>query len=120
MQQNQLAVVVTAFTQWRKNRKGRNVPTPISLREQAVSLLNTYSSSKITAALHISGSQLKQWREHDESSVALSTFVTLPMETLALQQPFTIELSFVSGEQLRLSDVVEHAVLNTLIAAIKS
>jgi hypothetical protein len=120
MQQNQLAVVVTAFTQWRKNRKGRHVSTPISLREQAVSLLNTYSSSKIIAALHISGSQLKQWREHDTSSTALSPFVSLPMAALAPQQPFNIELRFVSGEQLRLSGVVEHELLTTLIAAIKS
>lgn len=42
------------------------------------------------------------------------------METLAPQQPFNIELRFVSGEQLRLSDIAEHEVLTTLIAAIKS
>ena len=120
MQQDQLAVVVTAFSHWRENRKGRNVSTPIPLREQAVSLLNTYSSSKITSALHISGSQLKQWRHQNNTSAAISSFVSLPVTTLAPQNAFNIELCFVSGEQLRLSDVVGHEVLTTLINAIKS
>ncbi|MCP4985317.1 MAG: hypothetical protein GY928_04370 [Colwellia sp.] len=58
--QEQLSIVVTAFAHWRSNRNGRQVPTPNALREQAVALLNHYSSSQITSSLRISGSQLKQ------------------------------------------------------------
>jgi hypothetical protein len=57
--QDQLSIVVTAFEYWRSNRNGRQVPTPTALREQTVELLNHYSSSQITSALRISGSQLK-------------------------------------------------------------
>jgi len=44
--QDQLPTVVTAFEHWRSNRNGRQVPTPLPLREQAVALLNYYSSRR--------------------------------------------------------------------------
>jgi len=59
--QDQLPNVVIAFEHWRSNRNGRQVPTPVPLREQAVALLNYYSSSQITSALRISGSSLVQY-----------------------------------------------------------
>jgi hypothetical protein len=37
---DQLSTVVSAFEHWRSNRSGRQVPTPIALREQAATLLN--------------------------------------------------------------------------------
>jgi hypothetical protein len=84
--QKQLSSVVAAFEQWRNNRNGRQVPTPQHLRQQAVLLLEHSSSSTITCALRISGTQLKQWREL--SAPANTEFVSLPLvsETCDPQQ----------------------------------
>ncbi|AZG35429.1 MULTISPECIES: hypothetical protein [Gammaproteobacteria] len=54
-----LSTLTTAFECWRSNRNSRQAPTPNTLREHAVGLLEHYSSSKITSALRISGGQLK-------------------------------------------------------------
>lgn len=117
---DQLTSVVTAFELWRSNRNGRQAPTPTSLRKQAVSLLNTYSTSQITSALRISGGQLKQWRSLMEVSVQSPQFIELPVSSTPQPAPFNIELCFASGDQLRLSSVVERDVLTTLINALKS
>ncbi|MGL4712829.1 MAG: hypothetical protein ACRCWP_09835, partial [Shewanella sp.] len=57
-----LSTLTTAFECCRSIRDSSQTPTPNTLREQAVGLLEHYSSSKITSALRISGGQLKQWR----------------------------------------------------------
>jgi hypothetical protein len=94
-EQDQLTTLVTAFEHWHSNRNGRQVPTPSALREQAVALLNHYSSSKITSALRISGSQLKQWRHTLKPAEKVPLFVHLPSPSpLLTQQPFTVELRF--------------------------
>jgi hypothetical protein len=118
--QDQISTVSAAFELWRNKRNGRQVPTPTTLREQAVSLLSTHSSSQITSALRISGSQLKQWRSSLDTPEQACQFVKLPVSVALTDNPFDIELCFVSGDQLRLSGIVDRDVLTTLIGAMKS
>jgi len=118
--QDQMSVVTAAFERWRNNRNGRQAPTPPMLREQAVSLLNTFSCSQITSALKIGASQLKQWRNAIEIPEKTSQFVELPVSPALTHNPFNVELCFVSGDQLRLCGVVDRDVLKTLIDAMRS
>jgi hypothetical protein len=76
--QDQLPPVVAAFEKWRNNRNGPQVATPEHLRQQAVLLLEHCSSSTITCALRISGTQLKQWREcSTPANTEFAEFVSL-------------------------------------------
>jgi hypothetical protein len=120
--QDQLSTAVTAFEHWRSNRNGRQVSTPIPLREQAVALLNHYSSSKITSTLRISGSQLKQWRHTPEPAEKTQLFVHLPISPppLLTQPPFTVELRFAQGNEMSLSGIVDSHIIISLISAMKS
>ena len=118
--QDQLSTVVSAFEHWRSNRNGRQVPTPIALREQAVSLLNNYSSSQITSALRISGSQLKQWLNSAVPTDSTSQFVHLPISGSPTQPPVKVELCFASGDQMHLSGLVNSDMLVSLIGAMRS
>ncbi len=118
--QDKITTVVTAFEQWRCNRNGRQAPTPTTLREQAVSLLNHYSSSKITSALSISGSQLKQWRGTLETVEEAPHFVHLPIQSPLAQPPLNVELRFISGDSMCLSGAVDSGMLVSLIGAMKS
>ena len=121
-EQDQLTTLVTAFEHWRSNRNGRQVSTPIALREQAVALLNNYSSSKIISALRISGSQLKQWRHTLEPAEKIPLFVHLPISPspLLTQPPFTVELRFAQGNEMSLSGVIDTNIIISLIGAMKS
>jgi hypothetical protein len=76
---DQIPTVVTTFEHCRNNRNVRQVPTPTYLHEQVVALLDYYSSSQITSALKISGSQLKQWRNNAEPTGTNPQFVHLPI-----------------------------------------
>ena len=118
--QDQLPTVVSAFEHWRNNRNGRQVPTPTPLREQAVALLSNYSSSKITSALRISGSQLKQWRNSLEPTDITSLFVHLPISPSLTQPPLNVELRFARGDEMSLSGVVDSHLIMSLIGAMKS
>lgn len=118
--QDQISTVVTAFELWRSNRNGRQAPTPETLREQAVLLLNNYSSSAITSALRISGSQLKQWRNSHELPEKTPKFVHLPISSSQMQSPLNIELRFAHGDQMCLSGVVDCEMVVSLIGAMKS
>jgi hypothetical protein len=118
--QDQLSTVVSAFEHWRSNRNGRQVPTPTALREQAVALLNHYSSSQITSALRISGSQLKQWRNSVATTETKPQFVHLPISGSPTQYSVKVELCFASGEQMNLSGAVNSDMLISLIGAMKS
>ena len=117
---DQLSTLVTAFEHWRSNRNGRQVPTPIALREQAVALLNHYSSSQITAALSISGSQLKQWRNSAALTETKPQFVHLPISGSPTQPSVKVELCFASGDQMNLSGAVNSELLISLVGAMKS
>ncbi len=118
--QDQLSTLVTAFEHWRSKRNGRQVPTPSTLREQAVELLNHYSSSQITTALRISGSQLKQWRNSVVPDEEKSQFVHLPLSTSPTQPSVKVELCFASGDQMHLSGLVDSDMLASLIGAMRS
>lgn len=118
--QDQLPNVVTAFEHWRSNRNGRQVPTPLPLREQAVALLNHNSSSQITSALRISGSQLKQWRNTIVHTKTKPQFVHLPISPSLIQPPFNVELRFAKGDEMSLSGVVDSHLIMSLIGAMKS
>ncbi|AZG35451.1 MULTISPECIES: hypothetical protein [Shewanella] len=97
-----LSTLSTAFECWRSNRNGRQVPTPNTLREQAVGLLEHYSSSKITSVLRISGSQLKQWRNSISPPVNNPQFVHLPILAPSTQTTFNVELKFFQGDTMSL------------------
>ena len=116
----QLPTVVSAFEHWRSNRNGRQAPTPTTLREQAVSLLNNYSSSQITSALRISGSQLKQWRSSAVPTEAKAQFVHLPISISPTQSSINVELCFASGDQMHLSGLINSDMVVSLIGAMKS
>lgn len=118
--QDQLSTVVTAFEHWRSNRHGRQVPTPLPLREQTVALLNYYSSSQITSALRISGCQLKQWRNNVEPTDKTPLFVHLPISTSLTQPPFNVERRFAQGNEMSLSGVVDGHLIMSLIGVMKS
>lgn len=118
--QDLLSTVVTAFEQWRNNRRGRQVPTPTALREQTVALLNHYSSSKITAALRISGSQLKQWQNSVKLCEQTTQFVHLPISPSLNQPAINVELRFTQGDEMSLSGVVDTHLIISLIGAMKS
>lgn len=118
--QDQLPNVVTAFEHWRSNRNGRQVPTPVPLREQAVALLNYYSSSQITSALRISGSQLKQWRNTASPTEIKPQFIHLPIVDLPTQPTVNVEICFISGDQLHLSGIVDRDVITACIGAMRS
>lgn len=117
---DQLSTVVTAFEHWRNNRNGRQVPTPTTLREQAVALLNNYSSSKITSALRISGGQLKQWRNNDEPTEKTPTFVHLPISPSLTQPSFNVELRFASGDEMSLSGGVDREMITAFIGVMRA
>jgi hypothetical protein len=119
--QDQLSRVVTAFEHWRSNRNGRQVPTPVPLRKQATALLNHYSSSQITSALRISGSQLKQWRNTIVPKETKPQFVHLPLsESPVRSTTLHVELCFTRGDQMNLSGIVDSDMLVALIGAMKS
>ncbi|WP_057830333.1 hypothetical protein [Colwellia sp. TT2012] len=112
-----LSTLVTVFEYWRSNRNGRQVPTPVILREQAIALLNHYSSSQITSALKISGRQLKQWRKCVASTETKPQFVHLPISTSPTQSSVKVERCFASGDQMNLSGAVNAELLISLIGA---
>tara|TARA_R110001583_G_scaffold22560_1_gene84546 strand:+ start:515 stop:880 length:366 start_codon:yes stop_codon:yes gene_type:complete len=118
--QDQLPTVVTAFEHWRNNRNGRQVPTPTALREQAVALLNHYSSSQIISALRISGSQLKQWRNSAAPTETKPQFVHLPISSPPTLPSVKVELCFASGDQMNLSGAVNGDMLISFISTMKS
>lgn len=115
--QNQLTIVIKAFEQWRNNRNGPQVRTPAHLREQAILLLNDYSSSQITSALKINGSQLKQWRSALDTTEPSSQFVTLPQ---LHHEQSSVEFCFSHGDKLCLSGDISLKVIIAIIREIKS
>jgi hypothetical protein len=116
--QEQLSPVVAAFEQWRNNRNGRQVATPKHLRQQAVLLLEHCSSSTLTCALRISGSQLKQWREL--SAPTNTEFVSLPLVSGACDPQQCLELRLHNGVQLSLSGALSSSLIVDMLREAKS
>lgn len=116
--QDQLPPVVAAFEQWRNNRNGRQVATPQHLRQQAVLLLEYCSSSTITCALRISGTQLKQWREC--SAPANTEFVSLPLVNGSCDPQQRLELRLHNGAHLSLSGALSSSLIVDMLREAKS
>ena len=126
-QSDQLSQLVATFEQWRNTRLGTNKLTPKSLRQQAVLLQETYPRGKITKALRISGTQLKQWAEqcqHDEDGSPV--FVPLPqispqhLSPRPVNNNVNLVLNFVQGQQLHLSGKISPELITSLIKAVQS
>lgn len=115
----QLSSVIAAFEQWRHNKNGRQTATPEPLRQQAVALLDNYSSSKITSALRISGTQLKQWTESLQVTNNPDPFVHLPLSTSAQHKSLNLQLHFRHGEQLTLSGDLSLSLITAMIQEMK-
>ena len=115
-----LTRVITAFEQWRQNKSGRQKPIPAPLRKQAVLLLDEYSSSKITSALKISGSQLKQWTESLQLVNNTHQFVDLPLPSSAQPASLNVQLHFRHGGHLTLGGDISVSLLTAMIQEMKS
>jgi hypothetical protein len=116
--QDQLPPVVAAFEQGRNNRNGRQVATPQHLRQQAVLLLEHCSSSTITCALRISGTQLKQWREC--SAPANTEFVSLPLVNQSCDPQQRLELRLHNGVHLSLAGALSSSLIVDMLREAKS
>jgi len=90
------------------------------LCEQAVALLHHYSSSQITSALRVSGTQLKQWRKSAVPFEVKPQFVHLAISDSPTQSSVNVELCFTSGDEMHLSGVVDSDLLISLVGAMKS
>jgi hypothetical protein len=113
-----LASVVSAFAHWRSHKTGSK--TPADLRKQAVALRTSYSASKITKALNLSGSQFKRWCQQVET-VGTPDFIHLPTPIATVRDaiPNSVEVFFNSGERLCLNGS-DNAMLVSLVQALKA
>lgn len=122
--QEQLAQAIAEFQQWRLTRQSRNEHTPIKLRQLAVKLRLHYSTQKISTALRLSGTQLKQWSLDGQSTKEPPEFTPLPITTGVPGEPpsdaLTIELTLGNGAQLSLSGDISTAMLATLLQGINT
>jgi hypothetical protein len=112
----QLANAVSVFAHWRNNKTG--LRTPPELRQQAVALSKSYSASRITKALNLSGGQFNKWCQQSEGA-ALPVFVNLPVPAAGVQLPSSVEVFFNSGERLCLNDS-DPVMLASLVRAPKA
>ena len=109
-----MAIAVTAFQQWRNTRAHRVVKTPEALQQQAVALLAHFSSSKITAALGVSGANFKRWSSQKTTKHSLTEFVALPAVDEPQSAPLSLELAFSNGCHLRLCGDISPAQLTVI------
>ena len=115
-----LSSVIAAFELWRHNKNGRQTPTPAPLRQQAVALLDNYSSSKITSLLRISGTQLKQWVGSLQVANKPDPFLHLPLSSDTQHKSLNLQLHFRHGEQLTLSGDISLDLIMAMIQGMKS
>ena len=110
-----LATVVKAFEQWRQTRHNSTQVTPTELQQQAVTLLEYFSSSHIMAALHISGSNLKRWsQQQQQSTEQVTEFVPLPLVEQPVPAQLNLELTLGQGCHIRLSGDISPAHLSAI------
>ena len=113
--EKRLATVVKAFEQWRQTRHNSTQITPTELRQQAVSLLEYFSSSHIMAVLHISGSNLKRWsQQQQQSTEQVAEFVPLPLVVPSVSVQLNLELTLGQGCHIRLSGDISPAHLSAI------
>ncbi|WP_133309597.1 hypothetical protein [Parashewanella spongiae] len=117
-----LTRVATVFAHWRINKPSRGTKIPNTLREQAISLLEHYSSSQICTALRISGSQFKQWCQVSNSAESITDFIELPNlpEVIKPNSPVKLELNLSNGDNIHIQGVVDVHFICALIGAMKS
>jgi hypothetical protein len=113
-----MALAITAFKQWRDTRVNRAVKTPVSLQAQAVALIAYFPSSQITAALNLSGANIKRWSEQAQDKQNLTEFVALP----AIETPSAVSLSvavvFNNGCHMRLCGELSPAQLTAITQSV--
>ena len=113
-----LSTLAADFSIWRKQKSKISAPVPDSLRQRTISLLDSYQTGQITAALRITTLQLSQWR------IALRletspTFIEITSQAFTPQPSINLELCFVSGEKMCLHGINNQTLLS-IIEAIKS
>jgi hypothetical protein len=118
---DQLSITATAFDQWREKRVYPRERTPLALRQQAVLLYKNYSSSKITTALKISGTQLNQWKTLLAPKNSHPDFIHLPSPSPSTPaiEPLNISLSFDNGASMVLRGAISSTLLITIIQECK-
>jgi hypothetical protein len=113
---------ITAFQLWRENKKGRSVQTPAVLRQQAVALRKYFSSSKITSALNISGSNIKSWSKPVQDKQGQPEFITLPSVDAALTAPIpaplNLQITFANGCHMQLCGDISPAQLTAITQSV--
>jgi len=110
---------ITAFKQWRETRVNRAVKTPIELQTQATALLAHFSFSKITSALHISGTNLKCWSKQQDKQ-SQTAFITLPPIDAPLSTSLSVTLTFNNGSQMCLCGELSPAQLTAITQSISA
>lgn len=84
--QDALHTLAAQFAHWRQNKATLGKTTPHALRQQALSLSEHHSVSKIITTLGVSGSMFKKWQTHTvdaRSSSLESKFVSFPDDALS-------------------------------------
>ena len=117
---DQLSITATAFDQWREKRVYPRERIPLALRQQAVLLYKNYSSSQITTALKISGTQLNQWKTLLAPKDEHSEFVHLPSPNASSIEPLNLSLSFANGATIVLSGDLSSTLIATIIQEVKT
>lgn len=114
--QSSLEHVASSFHAWRKQRSGRTVRTPETLRQQAVGLLTHHTASEIIQSLKITRSMLKTWQQTQEVAAASAEFISLPgtvsdPPSAALQ----ITLRYPGGTELQLAGSLSPAHIAAVV-----
>jgi hypothetical protein len=98
MPNEMMASAIVAFELWRENKGYCAAKIPENLRQQAVALLDHFSSSKIVSALSLSGTGLKRWSLDDNAAIT----------------SLNVELSFGNGCHMRLCGEISPAQLTAI------
>jgi len=115
--EKRMASAITAFKQWRETRLNRAVKTPIILQAQAADLLADFPFSKITSALHISGTNLKCWSKQQDKQ-SQTEFITLPPIDVPLSASLSVTLTFNNGSHMSLCGELSPAQLTAITQSI--
>ena len=112
-----MSSTVAAFAQWRATRVHSTQTTPIKLQQQAVALLDHFSSSQVTANLNISGTNIKRWvadNNGQDDFILLPDVVAEPPKTSQLN----LELTFGNGCLMRLNGDISPAQLTAITQSV--
>jgi len=113
-----MASAITVFKQWRETRVNRSAKTPSAVQAKAVALLAHFSSSKITSALNISGTNLKRWSNQLQDKQSLTEFVALPSIDEPSTAPLSLSLVFNNGANMHLCGELSPIQLTAIIQSV--